>query len=234
MLTNEGLIKEISKKLGQAAKNVITKTLETHGEDFFGEPKTLQGRETEITPSISSEITGHLLDEVEKLLDNKKIQGVRFHVNTYKQSEENITGADLLGILSIDLNGNKIQKFFLAQAKVGTRRQNGNAYCINQDILRQAKDMLNHSPASFFFIYTKEGLEVVSALMIQLLNKNSINTKEIISKDFSEFYKDFFDCFIGDNRIELAPYLINPTELTADLGPRPKNILYINLTKEEN
>lgn len=230
MFTNEKLISEISNILGIAAKNVSDKIIQHYGNDIFMCDDTIEGRETEITPSLATEITFHLLDEVVKLLDGKNVEGIFFKVQAFKQSEEKRIGADLLGLLSINFNGQTTTKFYLAQAKIGKRRNKGTIYSNNPDILKQANTMLSITPDSFFFLYTENGIEVISAFPISLYNKSIINTQNIKTKLFQDFYIDFFDCFIGDNRIERIIDLSPKEEI-----PRPIdiNILYIQVDIKE-
>jgi hypothetical protein len=205
-------MKEIDDILGKVCDNTVEKIINLN-KDING---NIKGKEEEFNHQLSSEITLHLIDEIEKSLNGKKINGVKFRVKSYKKREENLTGADLIGILEINYNGQKISKAYLAQGKIADikkRKSNKSQYiyCYNQDILRQTNNMLNITSDSFFFLYTKKGIIVVPSLGVKLSNKNSIKSSDHYYFNFGDFYKNFFKCFIGDHKI--APFFNKPSEL---------------------
>jgi hypothetical protein len=82
------------------------------------------------------------MDRISKKLGGKNIHGIRFDVYTFKKRKENKVGADLLGLLEIEIGGKRITKAYLAQAKVGITYQdseNGEVYAKCYDSLLQKK-----------------------------------------------------------------------------------------------
>ena len=119
----------------------------------------MKGREEELSSQLRSEINLHLLEEIESRLSGKKIKDIRFEVYVYKKkSEEPLVGADLAGILELNLDGVSISKAYLAQAKVGKILKNdfNQRYmeCSDPRILKQVQDMLRITSSSFVFLYS--------------------------------------------------------------------------------
>jgi hypothetical protein len=224
MINDENIIREISNSLKVASKKCIDRIIADYSEDIFGKKDDLDGHETDITPTIRNEINNHLLNEVKNILNEREIDGIVFKVKTYKVKEEKLVGADILGILNIEFNGGETTKYFLAQSKIAKTKRGGHYSCNNQDIIRQAGDMLKITSDSFFFLYTSIGIKVVSAMAVALRNRNSITTKYTRPKEFEDFYQDFFDCFIGDNRMPILKILNEPVHFETDL-----NVLFINI-----
>jgi hypothetical protein len=60
--------------------------------------------------------------------------------------------------------------------------------------------MLSFSPASFVFLYSQQsGIVVVPAA--EVLASRNCNPHELTSKKMASFYREHFECFIGDREI---------------------------------
>lgn len=198
MLRDYHLIRELTNLLNNASDEIGNKLISMN--------KSIDGREEEITAQLRSELTLHLMEQIERVLGGVTIKGVKFDVFTYKRKEENKLGADLLGILTLNVGTENISKAYLAQAKVG--HHNGTYIgtdpvlrFYNKDVLIQVKNMLKVTSDSFVFIYSPLGIYVIPALEVKLFNSNSISTDHFYYHKFGKFYEEFFKCFIGDHKI---------------------------------
>lgn len=199
-MSNEEEIKSISEILERVAETSIGKTLDDYAEDLEEQNADISGLETEITGSLRTKINETLLDSIENELNNKLIGRYKFKVQTFKgKTQEPFVGADILGKLEIEIGGQSIFKYFLVQSKIAKSAKKGLSFG-DSNILSQASKMLRHTPDSFFFLYHKTGIKVVSAFMVNLLAKSTLNTSTVGHKSFGQFYLDHFNCFIGDHR----------------------------------
>lgn len=209
MLKDHRIVRRVSGIIRDASDEVMKDVLSVNSE--------LRGREEEVTAQLKSEITLHLMEKIQAKLNDKTIKGVHFGVYTFRKVEEKQVGADLLGLLDINLDGQTLTKGYLAQAKVGTAfgpdDDHLNARCRDDRLLGQIDNMLKVSPASYVFIYTRKGVFVVPASDAQSAGSNSINTEHIYNHRFGSFYEEFFKCFIGDTKI-VTPR-IQPKDLAA-------------------
>lgn len=197
MLKDFGIIKNISREIGEAASAAAKAIMADYTD--------LTGKEEEITPQLRGEINRHLMDEVKKRLNGKTFGNCKVTVATFKKKQESTVGADLAGILEIDFNGRKISKAYLAQAKVGKEYlgPQGQVFvrATNDDLQKQVSDMLEITSDSFVFIYSKGGIHCVPAFQVALSGTNSISTESFPFRNFGSFYEEFIKCFIGDHKI---------------------------------
>lgn len=198
--------------------------------EVLGQYDDLKGFEELITGGIKSRLTTSLLSDVQKKLNGKQIGDVKFKVQVFRKSTENKIGADLGGVFKFKKNGKELKKAFLAQAKVGKiNPKKQNIYCSNNDIQTQAENMLKYSSDSFFFVYTKNGIRVFSAMEVYLNGKPSINSEELYLYKFGHFMKEFFKCFIGDHLIagiyDDTRHLLNSLQV--------ENVIEVEATKIE-
>lgn len=133
------------------------------------------------------------------LLNYQTIAGVRWHAKTLtdrrRGSQENNYGADFLAALEIDLQGYQVKKGFLAQSKLIEPSENfSNA---------NFEKMLKHSSASYVFLYSQQsGISVIPA--IEVVGARNCNPHELTNRTMRQFYKEHFECFIGDRAIQSA------------------------------
>jgi hypothetical protein len=200
-------VQDFEGRVQKVSDNVVAKVLSQYDD--------LKGHEETVTAQISSEITLHLLEGLEKELNGVKIKNVNFKVYVYKKREEKKNGADLLGIFDIEIDGEKITKSFLAQAKVGEAYSSPtNEYVVKVQDSRlqgQVRNMLRQTSDAFVFIYSRNGVEVIPATAVKLANSNTITTEDIYHQKFGSFYKDFLRCFNGD--VKLVAQYVRPENL---------------------
>lgn len=213
---------------------VIDSIIGQFSQDIFGNDEGLNAKEEDISASLSIKITNALVGKMESKLDGKTFGDYCFKIKTQKkQKQEAYTGADMVGLCTLDMGKNKINKYFLLQAKVGARRDDGSIIAKDDRIQEQARKMLNISPASFFIVYTLDGFEVVSAMNIQTTGKNEIDTHVVQGKSYQDFNNLILECFVGDNRFENEEwknYVIDPKNNPI---PYEEALLHIFVTKKK-
>ncbi|MXY42440.1 MAG: hypothetical protein F4160_13185 [Rhodospirillaceae bacterium] len=116
-----------------------------------------------------------------------------------RSAEEKRHGADLMGVLDIDIPDYQIKKGFLAQAK----RAEPGRIISNREWGRlhdQCEIMLSRTPDSFVWIYSKEkGIRIFSA--ISVVNLDSRYIFDLYDRSVSSFFEYHLECFIGDHRL---------------------------------
>ncbi len=119
-------------------------------------------------------------------------------------SEEKQFGADFLGVLDLNLPGYQIKKGFLAQAK----RQEPGSKLSSQEwerLYRQCESMLQFTPEGFVFVYALNGVFMVPAIsVIACSSTHPQDLHTLHPKTTGGFYKEHFQCFIGEKRIDSA------------------------------
>jgi hypothetical protein len=146
--------------------------------------------------------TDRMLGRIETAMDGYVTKGVRWTAKTLTDrapnSQEREFGADFAGVLHIDLEDFKVSKGFLAQAKMVEPRVSLPARDIAR-MVAQCEVMLRHSPDSFLFLYSIEGISVVPA--VSIVGGQFSNPHNLYSRSLSRFYEEHFECFIGDREI---------------------------------
>ena len=114
-------------------------------------------------------------------------------------AEEKRHGADLMGVLDLDLPGYRAKKGFLAQAKKA--EPNLRFSTGNWDRLRsQCETMLRRTLESYVWVYSKsEGIRVFSATSV--LGLGSKDIFDLYSRSVSSFFENHIECFFGDRRL---------------------------------
>ena len=140
-------------------------------------------------------------------------------------AEEKRHGADLMGVLDVDIRDYRVIKGFLAQAK----RAEPGRKLRKQDWKRlhsQCERMLVRTPDAFVWVYSmSEGVRVFAAVAVLTLNSRDIF--DLYSRSVSSFFESHIECFIGDRRLNstdfetldaLAEF---PVERILELSGRP-------------
>jgi hypothetical protein len=112
-------------------------------------------------------------------------------------SQESKYGADFLGVLRINIDGFRITKGFLAQAKLAYR----NSSADQQALASQCRKMLTLSPTSFVFVYSEDDFRVIPAISV-LAGSGSIQGH--YTRGIRRFFEEHIECFIGDSNISAA------------------------------
>lgn len=187
MFTNKKLIRGLLTKIRRAEKETLD---------------ALRARRCEQEPQI----TDRLLGVMEHLLNNVIIGGVRWTAKTLtdrgRGSQESLFGADFLAVFSVSIDGFNVTKGFMAQAKL-VEPTDGFPASEFQRLRDQCEKMLEHSSASYAFLYSEQsGISVVPALTV--VGARPCNPHELGSRGISRFYEEHFECFIGDRAIGSA------------------------------
>lgn len=140
-------------------------------------------------------------------------------------AEEKRHGADLMGVLDIDIPDYHVKKGFLAQAK----RAEPGRKLRKKDWKRlhcQCEKMLLRTPDAFVWVYSKSaGIRVFPAVSVLALNSRDIF--DLYSRGVSSFFEYHIECFIGDRRlnstqIETLEALAEfPVERVLELSAKP-------------
>lgn len=153
-------------------------------------------------------MTDRMLGAIEESLDGAEIRGIRWTAKTLTDrgpgAQESLYGADFLGVLTIGLPDFSVSKGFLAQAKIARSFSERDT-----EILRgQCRKMLRLSPASFVFLYSKDGIHVIPAIAVVGCRKG---LDQLYQRSVQRFFEEHLECFIGDRSIS-SP---TPSTLTA-------------------
>ncbi|CAD5920406.1 hypothetical protein L2E68_17130 [Planktothrix agardhii 1029] len=187
MFNNQKLVNRLLAKISEVEKKTL--------EDLISE-------RIEQEPAV----TDRLLGVMQYLLNHQTIAGVRWRAKTLtdrgRGSQENNYGADFLAALEIDLQGYQVKKGFLAQSKLIEPSENFSR--ANFEKMReQCEKMLKHSSASYVFLYSQQsGITIIPA--IEVLGARNCNPHELTNRTMRQFYKEHFECFIGDRAIQSA------------------------------
>ena len=178
------------------------------------------------------QITGQILGAIEERMRNQQFGGVVWQARTLRTgrgvaAEEKRHGADLMGVLDVDLPGYRTKKGFLAQAKKAEpeRQFSSNDW---QRLRSQCETMLERTSDSFVFIYSlQRGIRVFPANAILALGSRDIF--ELYDRSLSSFFESHIECFIGDSRlnsteIKTLDALVDlPIDRIFELSARPSN-----------
>lgn len=154
--------------------------------------------------SQETDMTGRLFGSIAQALNGRRIGNLTWKAYTLKSSrgksaEEKRHGADVLGVLDIQLSDYKTRKGFLLQAKIAephiplsksewTRFQG------------QCRTMLSRTHESFGVIYSRtKGVRFVPANTILEIDRHQLF--EAGSRSLFGFFKSHVKCQIGDRNL---------------------------------
>lgn len=185
-------------------------------------------------------MTDRLLGAISSKLDGRQFNGVTWKARTLKTArgrgaEEKRHGADVLGVLRVDLPDFKVAKGFLWQAKIVEPHTSVNRqkWANFQD---QCRTMLSRTHESFAIIYSRsEGVRIIPAQLILEIDPDQIY--EVGYRSMFGFFKSHIKCEIGDRRldspkIETLDRLINSSAPYAPDHPDAEHILSIKAHSE--
>ena len=202
IIINRGIVKYFVKLIKKAEKNII---------------KKIKDGRVETEPSV----TDRFFEEVERIFEeNGEKDGIRLCVRTLwdrgSNAPEKEFGADVCGVLYVNLPKFEISKGFLAQAKIEGRGikiedKDNKLIVYNNSELSKLKDqtgkMLNITPDSFVIVYSTKKFMVVPASTIKGLKYNDTyiyNSAKLYGKPVDQFFKEFITCFIGDPKLKIT------------------------------
>jgi hypothetical protein len=151
------------------------------------------------------QITDRILGAIEDRLQTTQFPGVQWRAKTLRTgrgsaAEEKRHGADLLGVLDIELPKFQAKKGFLAQAKLA---EPGNAFSKSEwaRLSAQCKTMLARTPDAFVFAYSQsQGLRIIPATAV--VGYTGRNLFDLYNRAVAPFFESFIECFIGDPRLD--------------------------------
>jgi hypothetical protein len=159
-----------------------------------------------------------MIGHIEEAMRGFEVKGVQWQAKTLTdrgpKSQESQFGADFAGVLRVDTADYRVRKGFLAQAKL---IEPGHSFpAAEYDRLRiQAGQMLDATPDSFVFLYSRTGIFVVPALAV--LSSGRRNPHDLYRRSVARFMEEHFSSFIGDRRIS-APNIDALKQLRQQLG----------------
>jgi hypothetical protein len=166
-----------------------------------------------------------MLGAIEEAMRDYRAKGISWTAKTLtdrgRNAQERRHGADFAGVLSINLPEFKVNKGFLAQAKLVEPRT-ALPTSEFERMKAQCEQMLAQTPDSFVFLYSRDGVTVVPA--ISIVSSEPRNPHELYSRSISRFYEEHFESFIGDRRLN-APTREMLDELRRGLDTR--SLLYL-------
>lgn len=224
---------KIRKRFIETIKEAVTQTLIDIKEERISQEE-----------DISDRLMVRIQDRINTL---GRYKGIEFEAKIYvRRSEEPQCGADIGGLLEINIQNYHITKAFLAQAKKGTIARydiSGNAVIRleNKDKIRklaeQCRKMLRITPSSFVFIYAPNGIHVFPATTtlsdISNWNRGAYSISErLYSKSLPTFFDEYFKSFFGDTRIGTSIKDVPALEKFAEEYD-VRNALHIAITSKE-
>jgi hypothetical protein len=153
-------------------------------------------------------MTDRMLGAIEESVNGFAARGIQWSAKTLTDrgqgSQESEFGADFMVVLNIDLPAYKVDKGFLAQAKL---IRNGNVDNVGE-LKRQCRKMLNFSSQAFVFLYGNDGVRVIPAISVLSAETSPLG---LYSRSAQRFFEEHLQCFFGDMAIR-SPM---PAQLTA-------------------
>lgn len=123
---------------------------------------------------------------------------------TKKTTEEPTLGADILVVISFDAPEVSISKGFLAQAKqLEIGKSIGGSGPMNT-LRTQCRNMLDHTPESYVWLYSKDSFRVQRAATAEALTTNKPD--DALSHPFHWFFYDFLISMRGDPSLTLQDF----------------------------
>lgn len=147
-------------------------------------------------PSITAALVTRLQDTLNQLQTPGIVWAARILSSHGPKTEEARYGADFLGVLNLQLPGYNVKKRFLAQAK---RQEPGEQLSSAEwrRLVGQCEKMLGITSESFVFTYARNGVIVVPAVSVMAC-AGAADLHTLHPKQLGRFYKEHFECWIGD------------------------------------
>jgi hypothetical protein len=146
-------------------------------------------------------LTDRMLGAIVESLEDFTRDGIHWRAKTLtdhgNKAQEKEFGADFMGVLRVSVPGFKIEKGFLAQAKLLRR----NKVDDEARLKAQCARMLQFTPDAFVFLYSKTGVRIVPALAVA---SATVGSEHLYSRSVQRFFEDHLECFIGDSGIAAA------------------------------
>lgn len=213
MLQHYGMITAVADAISKAANGAFSAYRE--------------GRVTE-EPHITERISGAIEERLRTpIVDGVDWKAYPLRTGSGVAAEEKRHGADLMGVLDIDLPGYQAKKGFLVQAKRAEPQRSFPRREWNR-LIRQCEKMIERTPDSFVFVYSHScGIRIFPANAV--LGSGSRSIFDLHNHGIKRFFMDHLECFIGDPRLN-SPN-IQTLDALADLSV--ENVLHITARMPE-
>lgn len=163
-----------------------------------------QNDKSKIFPLASIRASDQFVEGGQDYAPSRGIQRINWTARSLRTgsgiaAEEKRHGADLMGVVDIDIPDYRVIKGFLAQAK---RAEPGQRFQQKDwDRLHcQCETMLCRTPDSFVWVYSKrEGIRIFPAISVSTLKSKDIF--DLYSRSVSSFFEYHLECFIGDRQL---------------------------------
>ena len=150
MIRNYAIIRESASVAADAAMTAVHGLQEGH----------IQNEES---------FTDRMIGAIEDRFRDLRVKGVSWSAMTLtahqRKAQETEFGADLLGVLDINLPDFHVQKGFLAQAKLAEPEEHFGRNEFDR-LFHQCETMLAHTADAFVFLYSRNGIYVVPAVSV--------------------------------------------------------------------
>ncbi len=204
------VVRNISARIGDIADRTIKEILEHNEQE----------------PNITAALAGRIRDG----LDQYRRWGIRVTAQVLNSSgrgsQEHRAGADLLGILSVNLPDFQLSKGFFVQAKKIT---NGT---LNAATVKDAKEkcakMLAISPDSYLFTYSSDEIRVIPASSIIAVPQDRLRIDDVYSRSLARFYEIHLTSFVGDPKLGIQ-YGERVSQATDRIVAREPKILRLEM-----
>ena len=171
-------------------------------EDRIGPDSPLSKAEFDslVLPVESERVTSVSIEGIRDPYPGRIVWNARsLRTSSGRAAEEKRHGADLMGVLDIDIPDYRITKGFLVQSKLA---EPGRIFS-KKDWKRlhdQCETMLCRTTASFVWVYSKErGIRIFPAVSVVELDSRYIF--DLYDRSVSSFFEYHLECFIGDRRL---------------------------------
>lgn len=186
-------------------RNFVKRSTETIGKAVSTTLKEYRDGYVEQEPPFTDRLLARITDEINKF----ETEGIRWKAKTFTdrgpKTQENQCGADFAGVFDASIKGQIVSKYFLVQVK---RLPHGGRLP-TQELKRlenQCDKMLRYTSDSFVFCFSQRRAFIVPAIAV--MDSPTDKMADHQSKTVQEFFKDHFNCFIGE-RI-LTPNVLSP------------------------
>jgi hypothetical protein len=181
------------------AYEIADKAALTATKAAYGTLDDLRRKRVRQEPAFTDRMLGRIAQE----MDGYEVNGVTWSATTATDrasgAQEARYGADFMGVLHIDVPGYQVSHGFLAQAKL-VEPDKGKDTWEYVRMRGQCETMLQFTNESFIFLYSENRISVVPA--ISIIAAEPCNPHKICSVDLFDFFKNHFESFIGDIRLD--------------------------------
>ncbi len=183
------------------------------------------------TGSVTQEtdFTSRMVARIEDAVAEQNLPGLKWSAHVLRDrgphADESQYGADLLGVLNIELPDYSVSKGFLAQAKLW---RSGQTFSMREwdRLTEQCEAMLDVTPHAYVLAYSPSGVRILSAAAVAAAALVPQSLDGFYTRSVSRFFEEHFECFIGDRRLSAA-HAKSLHGITATVSPRTTLLLQL-------